>query len=209
VRLVARGLWHSFAGTEILTNVDFLAHTGQMTAIIGPSGSGKTTLLAILGGLLEPDAGTIAVEPNGTTRAVREHVAFVLQTMNVLPDRSVRDNVALGALGAVRSWAEACDRALDHLASVALDGRWKEPVCGLSGGEVQRVVIARAMASNCDFVLADEPTGQLDRMTTGAVVDSLRQASGARGVIVVTHDEEVAGACDVVWALHDGRLWTR
>ena len=184
---------------------------GRSAAILGPSGSGKSTLLSVLGGLVRPDAGTVRVDLassdlHGAAVPLRDVTAWVLQTTNVLPERSALENVVVAALtrygGRRRARGEA-DRRLD---SVGLGDRVHDPARVLSGGELQRVVIARALASGRPFVLADEPTGQLDRSTSAMVLDALLGSSGDAGVVIVTHDPEVAARCDVMVRIEDGRV---
>src|SRR5690606_3454326 len=128
------------------------------------------------------------------------------QTVNVLADRPVVDNVCLGAYSRGVGREEALRRARQQLAAVGLGDRGDDPVRVLSGGEVQRVVIARALASGRPVLLADEPTGQLDAATTDTVLSVLLDRDHGRSVVVVTHDLEVAGRCDRVLRLRDGVL---
>ena len=209
VHLTLEGVTFRYPGTgrPVLDAVDLSIEAGGVTAVVGPSGSGKTTLLAVLGGLLTPDAGRVALRrPGGEPSPPGPDVSWVLQTVNVLPDRTALENVSLGAhargLGVDASLTEAGVR----LDQVGLGERARTPARLLSGGEVQRVVIARALASHRPIVLADEPTGQLDRATTATVMDSLVRTAADRCVVVVTHDPEVAGRCRRVLRLQDGRL---
>jgi putative ABC transport system ATP-binding protein/lipoprotein-releasing system ATP-binding protein len=132
--------------------------------------------------------------------------AWVLQTTNVLPERSALDNVAVAARTRGLGGAEARRHAAERLAAVGLADRVHACARVLSGGEVQRVVIARALASGRPFVLADEPTGQLDGATSGAVLSALLTTSGEAGIVVVTHDPEVAVRCDRTVRIRDGRV---
>ena len=135
-------------------------------------------------------------------------VAWVLQTANVLIDRTVLDNVCLGGFSRGLGRGEAAEEARRRLAEVGLGDRADDPVRLLSGGEVQRVAIARALASGRPVLLADEPTGQLDARTTDSVLSVLLRRDDGRAVVVVTHDPEVARRCDRVLTLHNGVLHT-
>ncbi|WP_275581096.1 ABC transporter ATP-binding protein [Natronosporangium hydrolyticum] len=190
----------------MLDGVSLEVTTGETVAIMGPSGSGKTTLLALLGGLLPVQEGLVAVVTNDQATRPTDYVAWVLQTVNVLADRTVADNVALGGLSAGQRYADAVETARWWLAEVGLLERGDDPVGVLSGGEIQRVVIARALASARPLVLADEPTGQLDAATTATVLSVLLDGSHGRSVVVVTHDPEVARRCDRALRLRDGVL---
>lgn len=192
---------------QVLTGVTFEVPGGSSLAIVGPSGTGKTTLLALIGGLLTPDAGTAhVVLDDGERRAVGPLASWVLQTVNVLPDRTVADNVALGSFASGVGRRAALDRVDPALAQVGLSGYGRRPVRTLSGGEVQRVVIARALVSDRPVVLADEPTGQLDPRTTSGVAAALLAAGRDRIVVVVTHDPAVAALCSHVLRLDSGHL---
>lgn len=178
-----------------------------MVAIAGPSGSGKTTLLALLGGLLPVQSGDVRlVDGAGTPHRTRDTVAWVLQTGNVLADRNVVDNVCLGGFQGGLDRRRAFGEARRWLALVGLGERAGAQVRVLSGGEVQRVVIARALASGRPLLLADEPTGQLDAATTESVLAVLLDRAHGRSVAVVTHDPQVAQRCDRVLRLHNGTL---
>jgi putative ABC transport system ATP-binding protein/lipoprotein-releasing system ATP-binding protein len=207
MRLSARAVGHRIGDRQLLHRLDLDVAVGDSVAVVGPSGAGKSTFLAILGGLLAPDEGQVTVTgaPGGRS-AVADSVSWVLQTVNVLSDRSVLHNVALGALSDGLEWDQACELAAPALDLVGLAPFAGRPVRSLSGGEVQRVVIARALVSRRPFVLADEPTGQLDAGTTERVMDSLLAATRTQGLLVVTHDMTVAHRCARVLRLHDGRL---
>ena len=209
MRLTARGLRHRYAPRlpDVLADVDLTVGAGEVVAIVWPSGSGKTSLLALLGGLVPVQAGEVRVTgPDGHAYPPAAQVAWVLQTVNVLADRPVVDNVCLGAYSRGVGREEALRRARQQLAAVGLGDRGDDPVRVLSGGEVQRVVIARALASGRPVLLADEPTGQLDAATTDTVLSVLLDRDHGRSVVVVTHDLEVAGRCDRVLRLRDGVL---
>jgi len=196
---------HRGQGTALLRELSLQVRAGDSVAVIGPSGSGKSTLLGLLGGLLVPASGEVRLE-QAAGDGLAKHVSWILQTVNVLADRTVQDNIALGAYADGCARTESLTRADAALDLVGLDGRGREKVRTLSGGEVQRVVIARALVSRRPVLLADEPTGQLDRATSEEVVSSLLTAAADRVLVVVTHDDTVAGRCGAVYRLHDGRL---
>jgi putative ABC transport system ATP-binding protein/lipoprotein-releasing system ATP-binding protein len=217
VRLIARDVTVRFPGRPdpVLDGADLETRTGETVAILGPSGSGKSTLLSVLGGLLRPDAGTVQVLPDGDGEPVppAEASSWILQTTNVLPERTAVENVAVAASLAGCTWAEALDRAHHALTLVGLADRAGSRARVLSGGEVQRVVTARALIAGRPFVLADEPTGQLDRATTDVVLDALFASVRAHlstgeqtGLVVVTHDPQVARRCDRSVSIDGGRV---
>ncbi len=196
---------------DVLDGASFAIERGRSAAILGPSGSGKSTLLSVLGGLVRPGAGVVRVELGSgavdrAPVALRDATAWVLQTTNVLPERSALENVVVAALTQHGDRRRARAEAERRLESVGLADRAYDTARVLSGGELQRVVIARALASGRPFVLADEPTGQLDRSTSAMVLDALLRSSGDAGVVIVTHDPEVAARCDVMVRIDDGRV---
>ena len=173
-------------------------------------GSGKTTLLSVMGHLLKVQRGHIsAVAADGAQAPLHEHATWVLQTVSLLPDRSALDNTAVGAYSDGADRTEARRRSLQALDAVGLAGRKHEPTRILSGGEAQRVAIARALASGRPIILADEPTGQLDAATSAVVLEAMIGAHGGRTVVVVTHDPEVAGRCDLILELRNGVVHER
>lgn len=210
MRLVADKLTFAHPGNPTLLDAVHLeVRAGESVAVVGPSGSGKTTLLALLGGLLRPRSGRVFVADCGDELSVVEHVSWVLQTVNVLPDRSVLDNVAIGAFADGTDRGTAATRARTALATVGLAGTDERPVRTLSGGEAQRVVIARAAVSDRPVLLADEPTGQLDQQTSTQVIDALLTSAADKITVVVTHDPAIAARCSRTVTLGAGNLVTR
>lgn len=193
-------------GPRVLEGVSFSAEVGESVAIVGPSGSGKTTLLSVVGGLLAPEGGAVRLADCGGDLPLAPNVSWVLQTVNVLADRTVGDNVAVGAFADGLDRAAARARASRALADVGLGGQERRNIRTLSGGEAQRAVIARAVVSRRPLLLADEPTGQLDRETSEAVIDVLLSAASATIALVVTHDPMVANRCSRTLELADGTV---
>ena len=201
---------------KALDGVDFDAARGEFVALVGPSGSGKSTLLALLGGLDRPSAGTIEVgdlelgkaRDAELVRYRRERVGFIFQSFNLLPTRSAVENVEIPlVLNGVKP-RERRHKALELLNSVGLAERADHRPGQLSGGEMQRVAVARALANQPLLILADEPTGNLDTKIGAGILELLRQSVSERGVtlIVVTHDLGVAARADRVVHLRDGRV---
>lgn len=208
MRLVVDGLHYRYPGCEraVLADLSFQVASGASAAIVGPSGSGKTTLLSVLGGLLPPQRGEFrCTDSVGRDHAPADVATWVLQTVSLLPERSVGDNVCLGAYldGASRGLAR--ERATEALAAVGMADRAGDPARTMSGGEAQRVAIARVLASVRPVIFADEPTGQLDASTTEVVLDALF-ALAPRTIVLITHDETAAARCDLVLRLVDGAL---
>lgn len=199
---------------DVLRGVSLAVEAGEMVSIVGPSGSGKSTLLYCLSGLEEADAGSIRLMGDQMVKASRtslfktrrDHVGFIFQTYNLVPSLSAGENVALPARLAGRPVTKVQVSAV--LESVGLGGREKSRPADMSGGEQQRVAIARVLASRPDVVFADEPTGALDSKNGREVLGMLREIADdpQRSVVVVTHDLEAASMADRVLVLKDGRV---
>ncbi len=209
---------YKVGGQEVraLDGVDLDVSWGEMVALVGPSGSGKSTLLNLLGGLDRPSAGTVSVADLELGKATdaqlvryrRERVGFIFQSFNLLPMRSAVENVETPLVLASAKPKERRQRALELLGSVGLAARANHRPGELSGGEMQRVAVARALANRPLLLLADEPTGNLDSQTGQGILDLLRQAVRAQGVtlVLVTHDPRVASHADRVIHMLDGRI---
>ena len=201
---------------QALRGVDVSVSVGDFVALCGASGSGKTTLLHLLGGLDEPDRGSIRVGEIDLARMSRQTVArfrnkeigFVFQAYHLLPELDALENVALPARMARRPVAEAEVRAKKLLARVGLAQRMEHRPNELSGGEQQRVAIARALINAPRLVLADEPTGNLDSATGEEIISLLADLHREQEVtlIVATHDGKVAAHAERVLRLADGRI---
>ena len=190
-------------GRELLHDLDLEVCVGDRIAIMGPSGSGKSTLLAILGGLLSPTSGRV----ERFAPVVDKDIAWVMQQTSVLGYRSVRDNVALSLFARGMPWHEACRRSEPALVAAGLIDVSATKAASISGGERQRIGVARALAANCAVVLADEPTASLDATLVDAIARALvvgRMAHTA--VVIATHDARVASACARVVQLRSGNL---
>ncbi|MDR2566574.1 MAG: ATP-binding cassette domain-containing protein [Bifidobacteriaceae bacterium] len=213
MRLTIEDVTHRYgrkADRDALASVNLALMDGTATAIMGPSGSGKSTLLSVAAGLLEPSHGTAVLATasgrSASGHALRAETAWVFQAIHMLAKRSAADNVMLGCVRQTTSIARARERALAEIAKVGLAGRAAARIEELSGGEVQRVAVARAFAQDRPLIIADEPTAQLDRGNTVLVADALRAAARGRVVLVATHDEFLARQLHRIVRLRDGAV---
>ncbi|MEJ5976151.1 ABC transporter ATP-binding protein [Novosphingobium sp. PS1R-30] len=201
---------------DVLRGIDLEVRPGEIVALLGPSGSGKSTMLQAIG-LLEGGfegkieiAGVNATALDGDARTTlrRDHLGFVYQFHHLLPDFNAIENVLLPQLVAGRSQEEATARATELLVALGLGGRLDHRPSQLSGGEQQRVAVARALANKPGLVLADEPTGNLDEATADRVFGEFLKLVRGEGsaAIVATHNERLAQAMDRVVRLHEGKL---
>ena len=206
---VARTYGAGTAATVALQATDCEVVAGARIALVGPSGSGKSTLLHLMAGLDEPTVGTVEWPAIGARAALRPGpVAVVFQGPSLLPPLSVVENVALPLVLAGRGDEDArreARLALDLLDLLELAEKLPEEI---SGGQAQRVAVARALAGEPRLILADEPTGQLDRANGAAVVEVLLAAADHSGaaLVISTHDPTVADRLDERWAMHSGLL---
>ena len=196
---------------EALRGVDIQVRRGEFVVLVGPSGSGKSTLLHLLGGLDRPDAGEVRLD--GTALASlpdaelglirRRRLGYVLQFFNLLPTLSAAENAAFPL--SLDGVPDALDRAREALRLVGLGGREEHRPSQLSGGEQQRVAVARALVTRPSLLLADEPTGNLDSRTGQEIVDLLRRtADEGQTIVMVTHDLRWTAVADRVLRIEDG-----
>ncbi len=203
-----------------LTNVSLSVKTGEFVSIVGKSGSGKSTLLSILGALDRPTSGTITVDDTPinklsgaqATNYRAKKIGFVFQQYNLVPNLSAMENVMLALEFGGYPAASRRERAEKLLLSVGIeDDQQQRKPARLSGGQQQRVSIARALANEPAYILADEPTGNLDSATGRKIFDLLHDLSRSEKttIIVVTHDLEIAGKTDRTFTLRDGKITTK
>ena len=218
--LRVEGLSKGFAAPagflQVLKDLEFSLYEGEFLAVVGESGSGKSTMLQILGTLERPDAGSIYLdgEPLQALAASKQaemrnrKIGFVYQAHHLIPELTALENVALPLLIQGVSAAEANQRSHELLARLHLEKRERHVPARLSGGEAQRVAVARGLATRPRLLLADEPTGNLDERTAAEVFEVMRQLCKEEhaAVVMVTHSSALASACDRVLHLHDGRL---
>ncbi|MCR8726023.1 ABC transporter ATP-binding protein [Frigidibacter sp. ROC022] len=203
------------AATRVLRGLSLRLDTGEMAALLGPSGSGKSTLLTILGTLMKPTSGShvmlgqdlIAAGDRELTAFRNLHIGFVFQFHNLLPDFTALENVIFPT--SVREGREtpaARERGRDLLVRMGLGDRIDFPSANLSGGQKQRVAVARALMNSPELVLADEPTGNLDRASAMQVMELIGQINREEGTtfLISTHDEKIAGFCRRQIVVGDG-----
>ena len=224
--IIASGLTKAYrrhkTAVPVLKGVDFAAERGKITAIIGQSGSGKSTLLHLLGTLDRPDSGEIifdgaridSLPTRQQDRFRNRQLGMIFQFYHLLPELTLLENVLTPAMisyGALQYWRngrEIRERAKHLIEMVGLSHRMKHRPRELSGGEMQRTAIARALVTNPSLLLADEPTGNLDHETGSSILQLLRQLNEEHGltIVMVTHDESIANQCDALGRLKGGKV---
>ena len=200
--------------TDVLRGASLTVEPGESVAVLGPSGSGKSSLLAVIAGLERPTSGDVrllgqdsaALDEDSLARLRGRSIGIVLQAFHLLPTMTALENVAVPL--ELAGDDKPFDRARDELATVGLDHRQTHYPAQLSGGEQQRVAIARATAPRPRLLLADEPTGNLDLATGGAIIDLLFDRAGAAGagLLVITHDPAIAERASRTVRMADGRI---
>ena len=202
------------AAVDILRGVDLRVRSGESVAILGPSGSGKSSLMAILSGLERATSGQVQVaghdftklDEDGLARARRGRIGIVLQAFHLIPTMTALENVAVPL--ELAGHADPFARARAELEAVGLGHRLSHYPAQLSGGEQQRVALARATAPGPILLFADEPTGNLDAATGGAIVELMftKVRAGASTLVLITHDPELAAQCDRIIEMRDGKI---
>lgn len=220
--LEATNLYKSFPGgpnnngLKVLQGMNLKIMEGSITSIVGSSGSGKSTLLHILGGLDRADRGDVfwdgknisGYKPDDLAEFRNKYIGFVFQFHHLLPEFTALENIAMPALIAGESTHAAYKRAKELLALFGIQERENHRPTQLSGGEQQRVSMARALMNNPRIILADEPTGNLDEINTGIILDllfELRETVGV-SVLLITHEKDIAGRSDQIYELKKGTL---
>ena len=214
IRGVTLRLGTGAAAVDILRGIDLDVAAGERVAILGPSGSGKSSLMAILAGLEKASGGSVRVagadfgslDEDGLARARRGRIGIVLQAFHLIPTMTALENVAVPL--ELAGIADATARARAELEAVGLGHRLSHYPTQLSGGEQQRVGIARATACRPVLLFADEPTGNLDAATGRAIAELMftQAAAGGATLVLITHDVELAKRCDRVIVMRDGRI---
>jgi len=199
-----------------LRGVDLEIQKGEFTAIVGPSGSGKTTLLNIIGGLDNPDTGQIIIDGQDISKLSdnkmidfrKENIGFVFQAYNLIPVLTALENVEFIMVLQKKDKAERQERAKQLLSAVGLSDKLDKRPSELSGGQQQRVAVARALASKPAFILADEPTANLDSTSTAGLLDMMLRMNKEEGMTFVfsTHDQRVIDRARRVVTLVDGKI---
>jgi len=200
---------------EALKGISFDIEAGEMIAIIGPSGSGKSTTMHILGALDTPTSGTYVLNGKDVSELKDDDLAqvrnveigFVFQSFNLLPRTSVLDNVVLPLIYAGIKMEERKARALKALAAVGLEDKINNRSNQLSGGQIQRVAIARSLVNNPSIILADEPTGNLDTKTSLEVINIFKKMNeDGKTIILITHEPDIADHCKRIITIKDGMI---
>lgn len=214
--LVAKGIQKSYGKIPILKGVDINVSTGEIIAIVGASGAGKSTLLHIIGTLDKPDAGTLLINetavyelsPKKLSAFRNKHIGFIFQFHHLLPEFTALENICIPAFIAKRSKKEATNKAIELLELLGLSHRASHKPTELSGGEQQRVAVARALINNPSIILADEPSGNLDSSNAASLhhlfIDLRTQLN--QTFVIVTHNEDLANMADRKIMMKDGRI---
>ena len=214
--ITTQGITESFGSLQVLKGIDLHIDRGEIVSIVGPSGAGKTTLLQIIGTLDSPDSGSVCVDSIDTTTLSQKaladfrnrHLGFVFQFHQLLPEFTALENIMIPAYIAGTSQKKAKERAKELLQFMGLSDRATHKPAELSGGEKQRIAVARALVNSPAVILADEPSGSLDtknKQELHQLFFDLRDRFG-QTFVIVTHDEQLATLTDRTIHLKDGQL---
>ncbi|WP_341360908.1 ATP-binding cassette domain-containing protein [Georgenia sp. M64] len=208
-----RGVSFSYPGADkkVLDGAELTVGEAESVAVMAPSGQGKSTLLALAGLLLKPSAGEVRINgvvpaPQEATRLLGRAIQWIPQSVNLIPRRSVTDNLLLPALAQGMTRGVAISRAQDLMMAAGLDVEGTRQARTLSGGQAQRVAVARALMSDPLVILADEPTANLDAITARSIARAMFSAAATTTVLVATHDLQVAELADRIVRLKSGKV---
>ena len=214
--LTARQIYKAYGALPVLKGVDMDIQQGEIVSIVGSSGAGKSTLLHILGTLDKPDKGEVRIKgqvltqlsPRALARFRNQHIGFVFQFHHLLPEFDALENVCIPGWIAGKPKKETEKRARELLEMLGLQNRTNNKPAQLSGGEQQRVAVARALINQPDIIMADEPTGNLDSATGVQIIELMFELNREHGttLILVTHDEVLSRRCSRQIRLADGKL---
>ena len=216
IRAIKKGFGAGSSRVEVLLGIDLDAYSGEILLLVGPSGCGKTTLLTIIAGLLNPDEGSVqalgksitALSDREKTAFRRDNIGFIFQQFNLLPTLTAAENAAIPLFVREIPRRQAIERASEVLKSVGLAHRLKSLPSKLSGGEQQRVAIARSLVADPKMLICDEPTAALDGETGFKIMETMRATAlrSDRCVIIVTHDNRIFRFGDRIASMADGTI---
>ena len=214
--LTAVNLSKTFDSLQVVKEVSLTIKNGEFVCLVGKSGSGKTTLLSILSGLEQPTSGTVSINGTSITDSSENELAlfrrgkmgFVFQSFHLIPTLCAWENVALPLFPIKMDKEKRKKRAMELLCQMEIDHRADHRPSTLSGGEKQRVAIARALVNRPEIIFADEPTGNLDSETSGAIINILKHLHEKNGmsILMVTHDQDLATSVDRIVRMQDGKV---
>lgn len=213
---LCKGFGSGSTRIEVLHDIELVAKRGEMLFIVGPSGCGKTTLLTLIAGMLDPDKGDVKLFGDDITHMTAgqrtayrsQNIGFIFQQFNLLPTLTAAENAAVPLLIREQPRKPSVEKAADLLRSFKLEHRVNAMPANMSGGEQQRVAIARSLVANPRLLVCDEPTASLDGETGHKVMETLRESAlnSERCVIVVTHDNRIFSFADRIAKMEDGRI---